>query len=107
MAQHITVKQPHSNYSHQERLSALFTASLKHPVSATIVADKMLEIVEGGTWQLRHLVGPDATPFIGWRQSMDDEAWINLAALDDNAWYERIKADFGMEVRPVAEETKN
>ena len=103
MAQHITVVDlPTSNYSHQQRLAALFTASLKHPVSPTIVADKMLDIVESGTWQLRHLVGPDAVPFVGWRQSMSDEAWINLAALDNDAWYERIKADFGMEVRPVA-----
>ncbi|HMG89222.1 MAG TPA: SDR family oxidoreductase, partial [Chryseolinea sp.] len=80
MAQHITViTLPASNYSHQLRLAALFTASLKRPVSPTIVADKMLEIVETGTLQLRHLVGPDAIPFVNWRQSMNDEAWINLA----------------------------
>lgn len=102
MSQHITLKPPHSNYSHQQRLSALFTASLKHPVAPDIVANKMLEIVDSGTGQLRHLVGPDAIPFLAWRQSMNDEAWINLAALDDDAWYERIKGDFGMEVRPVA-----
>lgn len=102
MAQHITVPNHASNYSHQTRLAALFTASLKNPVPPTIVADKILEISTSGTWQLRHLVGPDAAPFIGWRQSMSDEAWVDLGALNDDAWYDRIKADFGMEVRPKA-----
>ena len=102
MAQATTVTPSQSNNSHKQRLSALFSASLKHPVPPTVVADKMLEIFESGTGQLRHTVGPDALPFIGWRQSMNDEAWINLAALDDDAWYDRMSSDFGMEIRPKA-----
>ena len=99
MAQHITFAPNTSSYSHQRRLAALFTESLKHPVSPSLVADKILEIATNGTWQLRHPVGPDALPFIGWRQSMNDEAWVDLAALSDEAWCDRIEKDFGMDVR--------
>jgi NAD(P)-dependent dehydrogenase (short-subunit alcohol dehydrogenase family) len=100
MARHVTVAPGASHYSHQARLAALFTASLKNPVSPALVADKILEIALNGTWQLRHPVGPDALPFISWRQSMSDEAWVDLGALSDDAWYNRIESDFGMEVRP-------
>ena len=100
MARHITIVPSTSLYSHQSRLAALFTASLKNPVSPSIVADKILEIAVNGTWQLRHPVGPDALPFLGWRKSMTDEAWVDLGALNDDAWYDRIKADFGMDARP-------
>jgi NAD(P)-dependent dehydrogenase (short-subunit alcohol dehydrogenase family) len=100
MAQHITVKPEASDYSHAGRLSALFTASLKNPVPPTIVADKILEIVQSETDQLRHPVGPDAMPFLGWRQSMSDEEWVALGALEDDAWYARVKADFTREFRP-------
>ena len=100
MARHITIVPSSSHYSHQSRLAALFTASLKNPVSPSIVADKILEIAVNGTWQLRHPVGPDALPFLGWRKSMTDEAWVDLGALNDDAWYDRIKADFGMDARP-------
>ena len=100
MARHVTVTPGPSSYSHQQRLSALFTASLKNPVAPTIVADKILGIVVSGTTQLRHPVGPDALPFLGWRQSMSDEAWINLCSLDDDAWYKRVSSDFGMDIHP-------
>ena len=99
MARHITVDPGTSNYTHQQRLAALFTASLKNPVSSTVVADKILEIAENNTWQLRHPVGPDALPFLGWRQSMSDEAWVDLGLMEDDAWYDRIEADFSMKVR--------
>ena len=100
MAQHITVKPAASSYSHAQRLSALFTASLKHPVSPTIVADKILEIAQNGTEQLRHPVGPDAIPFFEWRKSMSDEEWIALGALNDDEWYTRVGVDFSMEFHP-------
>lgn len=100
MPKRISLSPVPSKYSYEERLSALFTASLKNHVPASIVANKILEIAESGTWELRHPVGPDALPFIGWRQSMSDEAWVDLAALDDDSWYEKIEADFGMALRP-------
>ncbi len=100
MARHLSIDHPPSPYPHQRRLGALFAAALKHPTPPSLVADKILEIAAGGTWQLRHPVGPDAAPFIGWRQAMSDEAWIENGALDDDAWYAQIKADFGLDARP-------
>jgi hypothetical protein len=32
---------------------------------------------------------------------MGDEDWVDWGALDDNAWYDRLKADFGMDARPA------
>ncbi len=31
---------------------------------------------------------------------MSDEEWVAWGALDDDAWYARVKEDFGLEVRP-------
>jgi NAD(P)-dependent dehydrogenase (short-subunit alcohol dehydrogenase family) len=100
MATQIAEGQSHSLYPQSHRLSALFAAALQTPRPPSLVGDKVLEIVESGTWQLRHPVGPDAAPFLGWRQSMNDEEWVNWGALDDDAWYERVKADFGLDARP-------
>jgi len=67
-----------------------------------VVAEKVLQIVDSGTWQLRHPVGPDAAPFLAWRKAMSDEEWVDWGALDDDRWYDRLKADFGMDARPAA-----
>lgn len=99
MARHITVAQAPSPYPQQRRNAALFTASLKNPAPPSLVAEKIVEIAGGGAWQLRHPVGPDAAPFLGWRQSMNDEAWVDFGALEDDAWYDRIQADFGLDAR--------
>jgi hypothetical protein len=82
-------------------LAALFTASLQHPVPPTLVADQILAVATSGTWQLRHLVGPDAAPFVGWRMGMSDESWTDIGALDDDSWFTRIEKDFGMDARPM------
>ena len=100
MAREIADGQSQSPYPQSHRISALFTAALQTPRPPSLVGDKVLEIVESGTWQLRHPVGPDAAPFLGWRQSMNDEEWVSWGALDDDAWYERVKADFGLDARP-------
>lgn len=102
MARHIGVPQGSSPYSQPRRMAALFATALRNPAPPSLVADKILEIATGGTWQLRHPVGPDAAPFLGWRRAMSDEAWIEFGALDDAAWYDRIEADFGMNARPQA-----
>ncbi|MEO8478992.1 MAG: SDR family oxidoreductase [Gemmatimonadota bacterium] len=103
MARHIGVVLAPSPYAHQRRIAALFTAALQAPVPPSLVAEKVLEIAVGDTPQLRHPVGPDAEPFLGWRRAMSDEAWVALGALDDAAWYDRIEADFGMNARPATE----
>lgn len=100
MARHIGVALASSPYPQQRRMAALFATALKAPVPPSVVAEKILEIAVGDTAQLRHPVGPDAAPFLGWRRAMSDEAWVALGALDDDAWYTRIEADFGMDARP-------
>ena len=100
MAKEISDPRPASAYPQPERFAGLFVASLKNPVPPSLVAQKILEIIDSGTWQLRHLVGPDAVPFIEWRKSMSDEEWVNLNGADDETWYRRIEKDFGLETRP-------
>ncbi len=41
-------------------------------------------------------------PFLGWRSSTSDERWIGLGALEsDAAYFERVLADTGIDLRPV------
>ena len=89
-----------SPYSQLLRFSHLFAAVLKKPAPPSFVAEKILEIIESGTWQLRHPVGPDALPFLDWRKSMTDEEWVDIHAADDETWYRRMEHDFGMAIRP-------
>jgi NAD(P)-dependent dehydrogenase (short-subunit alcohol dehydrogenase family) len=91
-----------SQYPQQRRFSAMFAASLTNPASPSLVATKVVEIADSGTWRLRHPVGPDAEGFLGWREAMGDEEWVDWGALDDDAWYDRLKVDFGMDARPGA-----
>jgi NAD(P)-dependent dehydrogenase (short-subunit alcohol dehydrogenase family) len=89
-----------SPYAQQRRFAHLFAAVLKNPASPSLVAQKILEIIESGTLQLRHPVGPDAAPFLAWRRSMTDEEWVDLHAADDETWYGRMERDFGLAIRP-------
>lgn len=102
MARRIERAQTPSLYPQQRRFAAMFTASLKNSVPPSVVGQKVLEIVDSGTWQLRHPVGPDAVAFLQWRKAMSDEEWVAWGALDDDHWYDRVKADFGMDARPEA-----
>lgn len=88
-----------SIYPQVNRFGGLFAASLKTPTSPTLVADKILEIAESGTWKFRHPVGPSAEPFLAWRASMNDEQWIDWNAANDEDWYKSIERDFGMNAR--------
>src|SRR5450432_2015244 len=78
-----------SPYSQQRRFAHMFAASLKNPASPSLVAEKIQSIIESGTWQLRHPVGPDALPFLAWRKSMTDEEWVDLHSASDDIWYGR------------------
>jgi NAD(P)-dependent dehydrogenase (short-subunit alcohol dehydrogenase family) len=100
MARRLEEPSNESLYAQQKRFAHLFAASLKQPGQPSLVAEKVCEIIETGTWQLRHPVGPDALPLLGWRKSMTDEEWVDLNAADDDTWYARVEHDFGMAVRP-------
>jgi NAD(P)-dependent dehydrogenase (short-subunit alcohol dehydrogenase family) len=90
-----------SIYPQPNRFGGLFVASLKTPVPATIVADKILEIADSDTWQLRHPVGPDAIPFLQWRASMTDEQWVDWNSANDEDWYNAVETSFGLNARQV------
>ena len=78
MARRIEEPKGESRYPQGRRWAAAFQASLENPTKPAVVADKILEIIESGTWTLRHPVGPDAGPFLDWRAGMTGEAFVEL-----------------------------
>lgn len=99
MAKGISNETSESLYRQVNRFSGLFAASLENPSEASMVADKIFEIANGDTWELRHPVGEDAIPFLDWRSSYTDEEWINWHADEDEEWYDAIERDFGLNAR--------
>ena len=91
-----------SLYPQVNRFGGLFVASLKTPTNASVVADKILEIANNETWQLRHPAGPDALPFLQWRASMSDEQWVDWNAANDDDWYNAVETSFGLNARQEA-----
>jgi NAD(P)-dependent dehydrogenase (short-subunit alcohol dehydrogenase family) len=104
MARRIEGRPNGSAYRQHARFAALFEASLKNPAPPSLVAQKILEIAENGTWQLRHPVGPDAIPLLQWRKQMTDEEWVELHASDDETWHRRMGSDLGLDTRPSRRE---
>ena len=93
-----------SAYAQGPRWAGWFRVALANAVPPETTARVVRQIIENDTWQLRHPSGPDAVPFLNWRAAMTDEQWVDWSALDDEAWYERVQNDFGMNVR--ADSTK-
>ena len=91
MARRIGVPANASPYRQRERFAAMFRDALKSPVHPSLVGQKILELAESDTWQLRHPVGPSAIPFLEWRSGMTDEAWVELNAADDETWERGLK----------------
>ncbi|MBV8675476.1 MAG: SDR family oxidoreductase [Acidobacteriaceae bacterium] len=79
-----------SAYGQRARFAAMFAEGLKEAPPPSVVAAKILEIAESGTWQLRHPVGPSALPFLQWRSGMTDEAWVDLNAGDDATFFRSL-----------------
>ena len=104
MARSIGTSISESPYPHRERFASIFSTALKHPTSPSLVAQKILEVAENDTWQLRHPVGPDAAPFLQWRNSMSDEEWVAYNASDNETFYANFERDFGLDARPKLEE---
>jgi NAD(P)-dependent dehydrogenase (short-subunit alcohol dehydrogenase family) len=100
MAHHIGGTEYSKVYPQARRVGAMFKGTLAAGAGTPeIVAAKVCEIVDSGTWQLRHPVGPDAEPFLAWRRSLDDEKWVQWGAQSDADWLEAVKADFGMDLK--------
>ncbi len=98
MARNISIGSD-SVYPQSKRFAGLFAASLKTPTNASTVAEKIFEIAESQTWQLRHPVGPDAIPFLQWRASMTDEEYVDWNAANDTDWYNAVQNTFGLNAR--------
>ncbi len=89
-----------SLYPQVKRIGHFWDTSLQSPVPPSLVADKILEVIESSSWQLRYPVGPDAEPFWAWRTSMNDEQWVDWNAQEDKEWYSAVESTFGMNCRP-------
>ena len=60
-----------SAYPHSARIATLFMTTLTNaPVPPSVVAHKVVEVDQSGTWQLRHPIGPDAVLLIAWRKGI-------------------------------------
>jgi NAD(P)-dependent dehydrogenase (short-subunit alcohol dehydrogenase family) len=89
-------------YPYECRWSALYQASFQHPVRPEVAGEAIREIVNSGTWQLRHPVGPDAAPFLSWRSRLTDEQWVDYWTRSDGDWCAAMLRDFGMEINLTA-----
>lgn len=99
---HSLSEPPPSIYPQLRRFAGMFRAALAHPVPPEVTAGIVRDIIESGTWQLRHPSGPDAGAFLQWRASLSDEQWIDWSAQEDESWYRQVQRDFGLDARPQA-----
>jgi NAD(P)-dependent dehydrogenase (short-subunit alcohol dehydrogenase family) len=80
-----------SHYGQTARFEKMFIGALQNdPTPSTLVADLILNIAQSGTWKFRHLAGPGAGPLLEMRAAMTDEAWIELQAGDDEAFFKHM-----------------
>jgi NAD(P)-dependent dehydrogenase (short-subunit alcohol dehydrogenase family) len=87
-----------SPYPHARRQRALFAASLAQPTSPYVVGEKICQIVDSDSWQLRYPVGPDAEPVLKWRASKTDEEIVQLGAASDEEYKMIAQREFGLDV---------
>ncbi|MBK7949272.1 MAG: SDR family oxidoreductase [Deltaproteobacteria bacterium] len=90
---------PDTIYPHGRRVHAFFRNPDKPQAPADLVSRKIREVIEGQDARLRHPVGPDMLPLLGWRLSHSDEAWIRLGSLASDAEYNRqVLLDAGVDL---------
>ena len=89
-----------SSYPHGRRTTAFFTNPEKPEASANLVGDMLRHVIESDDRRLRHPVGPDALPFLGWRGALSDEDWVAISGLErDSDYFERVLLDTGVDLR--------
>jgi len=87
-------------YPQTRRMLALFRSSLQTPTPPSLVADKIVAVVNNRDATLRHPVGPDAKGFLDGRASMTDEQWIAWGGVEsDEEWAANVKRAFGMDIQ--------
>jgi NAD(P)-dependent dehydrogenase (short-subunit alcohol dehydrogenase family) len=88
-----------SIYPHGRRVHAFFRNPDKPEAPADLVSRKIRQLIEGDDRRLRHPVGPDMLPLLGWRLSLSDEEWIRLGSLERDADYNgRVLSDTGVDL---------
>jgi NAD(P)-dependent dehydrogenase (short-subunit alcohol dehydrogenase family) len=88
-----------SHYRQERRMNALYDAMCKQMSPASVVADKIVEVVQNKTWKLRHPTGPDADGFLQYRASISDEEWVDLHAIESDEEFAAIaKRNFGLDL---------
>lgn len=100
MANGIMKAPPGSPYPQQRRMGHYFAAALRTPRPPLLVAEKIQSIIESGTWQLRHPVGPGAERLIESRKAATDEDYTALQSADDDTWYGVMEKGTGLIIRP-------
>ena len=88
----------HSFYPHGRRIRAMFAAALARPVPASVIGDLIRDIVNGDSWQLRYLAGPDAAPRVKARMNKTDEQVVLEAAASDEEFVARFKREYGIDL---------
>lgn len=91
-----------TSYPNMKRFMSMFAASLENHVPPSVVAEVVLDIVEGRSTTLRNPAGPDALPLLEWRASTPDEDYINSVMVDDETWI-NIMEERGLPVRNYME----
>jgi NAD(P)-dependent dehydrogenase (short-subunit alcohol dehydrogenase family) len=100
MAQGIGEPASDSPYPQQRRMAAYFVATLTTPRDPLLVAEKIQSIIESGTWQFRHPVGPGAQELLDNRKATSDEDNIAFHSADDDTWYGGMEKATGLKIRP-------
>ena len=100
MAREIGELGANSHYPHQRRMAHYFAATLTTPRQPLLVAEKIQSIIESGTWQFRHPVGPGAQELLDHRKATSDEDNIAFHGADDDTWYNGMEQGTGLKIRP-------
>jgi NAD(P)-dependent dehydrogenase (short-subunit alcohol dehydrogenase family) len=88
-------------YPHGGRMRAFYAPTAVSGPPPSIVADAILDIIDGKITAFRTPSGPDAQPFLDLRASQTDEQWIALSdTLDDDVYFDRFQAISGLDLRP-------
>lgn len=78
-------------YPNLERCVAFFSAARDHHISPDVVAEAILQIVNGASQHFRNPTGPDSAPMLSFRASMSDEDWIAAAGVDEQMWIQMME----------------
>lgn len=85
-------------YPNLNRCVAFFSAARDHHIPPDVVAETILQIVDGKSNHFRNPTGPDSVPMLGFRASMSDEDWITSTGVDEETWIKMMEG-MGLNVR--------